>query len=193
MVIFIGCDPETTPWGFIGQAYSRLCYWWRELGIKQVYIYPDLNYGAAVHADKWIPVLPNTDAALLLAIAYTWITESTYDKAYLATHAYRGIVLGGAYATERIISGAVSQDHGARHDPITTGLDRGGSNNFICPANTTSKNACGMATNGYLVEVEKVSSADMEAWRTRHPEAFKREYDTASGLHLNAWVEESLL
>jgi trimethylamine-N-oxide reductase (cytochrome c) len=38
MVIFIGCDPETTTWGFIGQAYSRLCYWWQELGIKQVYL-----------------------------------------------------------------------------------------------------------------------------------------------------------
>jgi molybdopterin guanine dinucleotide-containing S/N-oxide reductase-like protein len=88
MVIFIGCDPETTPMGFLGQAYSRLCYWWQELGIKQVYICPDLNYGAAVHADKWIPILPNTDAALLLAIAYMWITEGSYDKDYIATHAY---------------------------------------------------------------------------------------------------------
>jgi trimethylamine-N-oxide reductase (cytochrome c) len=88
MLLFIGCDPETTTWGFNGQAFSRLCYWWRELGIKQVYICPDLNYGAAVHADKWIPVLPNTDAALLLAIAYTWITEGTYDKDYVATHTF---------------------------------------------------------------------------------------------------------
>jgi molybdopterin guanine dinucleotide-containing S/N-oxide reductase-like protein len=88
MIIFIGCDPETTPWGFNGQAYSRLCYWWKDLGIKQVYICPDLNYGAAVHADKWIPVLPNTDAALLLAVAHTWIVEETYDKAYLAAHAF---------------------------------------------------------------------------------------------------------
>ena len=46
-------------------------------GIKQVYICPDLNYGAAVHADKWIPVLPNTDAALQLAIVYVWLTEDT--------------------------------------------------------------------------------------------------------------------
>jgi trimethylamine-N-oxide reductase (cytochrome c) len=30
----------------------------------------------AVHADKWIPVLPNTDAALQLAIAYTWIKRA---------------------------------------------------------------------------------------------------------------------
>jgi len=81
-----GCDPETTPWGFCGQLASRLCYFWAEAGIKQVYICPDLNYGAAVHADKWIPVLPNTDVALQLAIAYTWMIEGTYDKDYVATH-----------------------------------------------------------------------------------------------------------
>ena len=86
MLLFWGCDPETTPWGFNGQQASRLCYWFTELGIKQVYVCPEVNYGAAVHADKWIPVLPNTDAALQLAIAYTWITEGTYDKKYIATH-----------------------------------------------------------------------------------------------------------
>ena len=75
MVLFWGCDPETTPWGFDGQMASRVCYWFNELGIKSIYVCPDLNYGAAVHADKWIPILPNTDAALHLAIAYTWITE----------------------------------------------------------------------------------------------------------------------
>jgi anaerobic selenocysteine-containing dehydrogenase len=88
LLLFWGCDPETTPWGLDGQMASRLCYWWTELGIKSVYICPDLNYGAAVHADKWIPILPNTDAALRLAIAYIWINEGTYDKAYIATHAY---------------------------------------------------------------------------------------------------------
>jgi trimethylamine-N-oxide reductase (cytochrome c) len=85
-VLFWGCDPETTPWGFTGQFPSRLCYFWKEVGIKQVYICPDLNYGAAVHADKWIPVLPNTDAALQLAIAYVWITEKLYKQDYVATH-----------------------------------------------------------------------------------------------------------
>ncbi|MGW8323654.1 MAG: molybdopterin-dependent oxidoreductase, partial [Thermodesulfobacteriota bacterium] len=86
MVLFWGCDPETTPWGFTGQFASRLCYFWKEVGIKQVYICPDLNYGAAVHADKWIPVLPNTDAALQLAIIYMWIKEESYDKEYVETH-----------------------------------------------------------------------------------------------------------
>lgn len=86
MVLFWGCDPETTPLAWDGQQASRICYWWTELGIKSVYISPDLNYGAAVHADKWIPVLPNTDAALHLAISYVWITEGTYDQEYVTSH-----------------------------------------------------------------------------------------------------------
>jgi anaerobic selenocysteine-containing dehydrogenase len=88
LLLFWGCDPETTPWGFNGQMASRLCYWWADIGIKSIYICPDLNYGAAIHADKWIPIRPNTDAALQLATAYLWITEGTFDKEYVATHTY---------------------------------------------------------------------------------------------------------
>lgn len=88
MLLFWGCDPETTPLGVVSHMPSRLCYWFSELGISQIYVCPDLNYGAAVHADKWIPILPNTDAALQLAIAYVWLTEGLYDKEYIATHSY---------------------------------------------------------------------------------------------------------
>jgi molybdopterin guanine dinucleotide-containing S/N-oxide reductase-like protein len=99
MLLFWGCDPETTPLAWDGQQASRICYWWSELGIKSVYVCPDLNYGAAVHADKWIPVLPNTDAALHLAISWVWITEDLYNKEYIAAHThgfeeYRKYVLG---------------------------------------------------------------------------------------------------
>ena len=99
-VLFWGCDVETTPLGWGGYLASRLCYWFTELGIKQIHISPDVNYTNAVHADKWIPVLPNTDAALQLAIAYTWIKEGTYDQAYLDTHAvgfenFKYYVMGG--------------------------------------------------------------------------------------------------
>jgi len=86
MVLFWGCDPETTPGGQNGQAATRLCYFFTELGIESIYIAPDLNYGAAVHADKWIPILPGTDAALQLAVAYQWITEGTYERDYMAAH-----------------------------------------------------------------------------------------------------------
>ncbi len=88
LLLLWGCDQETTTWGWMGQLPSRLSYWFTELGIEQVYIAPDLNYAAAVHADKWIPILPNTDAALYLAIAHQWFKDGTYDKDYLATHAH---------------------------------------------------------------------------------------------------------
>ena len=76
LLLFWGCDPTTTTRGFSSGDYvSRFCYWYSEIGIKQIYICPDLNYGAAVHADKWIPILPNTDAAMQLAIAYQQYTQ----------------------------------------------------------------------------------------------------------------------
>ena len=69
-------------------------------------------------------------------------------------------------------------------------LDRGGAINLISSAwRTLSKNCVGQATSGYLVEVEKVTMAEMEEWKKQYPEAFNREYDPASGLRFNAWVE----
>ena len=88
MLMLWGCDMETTTWGWEGQQSSKLCYWFTELGIKQVYVCPDLNYGNQVHADKWIPILPNTDAALQLAIIYTWLAEGLWDKKYVEEHCY---------------------------------------------------------------------------------------------------------
>ncbi len=85
-VMFWGCDPECTPWGWGGQQPSRLCYWFEELGIESIFVSPDLNYAGACHRGTWIPVLPNTDAALQLAIAYVWITENTYDRDYIDSH-----------------------------------------------------------------------------------------------------------
>jgi trimethylamine-N-oxide reductase (cytochrome c) len=98
-LLYWGCDAETTPWGFGSCFSSRICYQMTEVGVKQIFICPDVNYAGAVHADKWIPVLPNTDAALQLAIAYQWIVEDTYDKEYIKTHAigfekFKDYVLG---------------------------------------------------------------------------------------------------
>jgi anaerobic selenocysteine-containing dehydrogenase len=105
----------------------------------------------------------------------------------------RGAVLGGAYITERIMPGAVYIDHGARVDFIIPGkLDRGGAINLISPTGTISKNCIGQATSGYLVEIDKVTMAQMEEWKKQYPEAFAREYDPDSGLRFNAWVEGSM-
>jgi hypothetical protein len=75
------------------------------------------------------------------------------------------------------------------HDPIKTGeIDRGGAINTISPAGITSENCVGQATSGYLVQVEKLSGAQMDQWRRDYPEAFESEYDPAAGLRFDAWV-----
>jgi anaerobic selenocysteine-containing dehydrogenase len=92
----------------------------------------------------------------------------------------RGDVLAGARVLERVMPGVVYIDHGARQDFIVPGkLDRGGAINTITPHRTTSKNAAGMATNGFLVEVAAVNLEELKA---KYPEAFGKPYDRASGL-----------
>ena len=91
----------------------------------------------------------------------------------------RGRVLGGVYITERIMPGVVYQDHGAETDPIIVGrggLDRGGANNLIAPSATTSKNAAGEVTGGYLVGIEK---CDIDEIKAQHPGKFMTEHYTA--------------
>jgi len=85
-MFIIATDKETTPWAFQDQYNSLMHTWFREIGIEHVFVTPDLNYAAAIHADKWIPVLPGQDGALYLAVCYVWLTEDTYDKEYVATH-----------------------------------------------------------------------------------------------------------
>jgi trimethylamine-N-oxide reductase (cytochrome c) len=99
----------------------------------------------------------------------------------------RGVVLGGAYVTERVMPGVVYMDHGARYDPIVPGeLDRGGAINTITPHNRTSKNATGMVVSSFLVEVEQ---ANIDEIRRQYPEAFKRLYHPDAGLRFEAWVK----
>ena len=46
------------------------------------------NQTASVYADQFISPLPGTDEALLAAIAYVWITNNTYNSAFLAKYTY---------------------------------------------------------------------------------------------------------
>ena len=88
-----------------------------------------------------------------------------------------------------LVLGQVSMAHGARYDQISDEVDRGGSINSISPHNGLSKHCLGYAVTGYLVEVEKVSGAQMEQWGKLYPEAFEKDYDPAYGCRFNAWVE----
>jgi trimethylamine-N-oxide reductase (cytochrome c) len=102
----------------------------------------------------------------------------------------RGVVLCGAYVTERIRPGVVYVDHGARYDPVVPGeLDRGGAINTITPHYGTSQNCRGgMVVSGFLVEAER---ANLDELRKQHPEAFKRPYDRASGLRFKRVLHDA--
>jgi trimethylamine-N-oxide reductase (cytochrome c) len=101
----------------------------------------------------------------------------------------RGIVLGGAFVTERLMPRVAYMDHGSRWDPIIPGrLDRGGAINTITPHRITSKKATGMVVSGFLVEVEKVTDEEMAAWQRNYPEVFNRKYEAATGVSLSGWI-----
>lgn len=87
MIILTGGDPLTTTDAWNNCLGTHFMYWIKQAGIKVVAISPDVNYTNAVFADKWIPIRPNTDAALYFAIAHLWIEWGTYDKKYVETHA----------------------------------------------------------------------------------------------------------
>jgi trimethylamine-N-oxide reductase (cytochrome c) len=93
-------DTETKTWaqntGLLGGFMVRFM---KELGIKMVHVESVLTKGGGIYADKWIPIICGTDCAMQLALAYTWITEDTYDKDYVDTHtigfdAWKAYVMG---------------------------------------------------------------------------------------------------
>jgi trimethylamine-N-oxide reductase (cytochrome c) len=119
----------------------------------------------------------------------TAAAKGVEDKDLVKIFNERGTELGAAYITERVIPGVVYMDHGSRMDPITTGLNRGGTVNPITPENQESKNCWGMAVSGFLVDIEKLDPAEMAEWRKQYPAAFARDYEPAYGLLRTAWVE----
>ena len=85
MIVFWSSDPETTSGIYSGFESTPRRFWLKELGVEMVFIDPFYNHTAKLFADKWIAPRMGTDNALALAIAYTWITEGTYNKEYIAS------------------------------------------------------------------------------------------------------------
>lgn len=86
LLVFDAGDWELTQ-NYASQWFSKILKYWEALGKEMVIVDPFCNYTAVCHEKmKWIPILPNTDAALDFAVMYQWITEGTYDQDYVATH-----------------------------------------------------------------------------------------------------------
>ena len=85
LIVFWSCDPESTNGGYSGFEGTQRRLWAKELGIEFVHIDPHFNSTAQLLGGRWIPIRPQTDAALAQAIMYVWVTEELYDKDYVAT------------------------------------------------------------------------------------------------------------
>ena len=96
LIILWGWNPANTVCGnnttwYLAQA--------REMGAKIVAIDPRYTDTVAVLADKWIPIYPGTDGAMLVAMAYTMIQENLQDQVFLSKYTigfdrFREYVLG---------------------------------------------------------------------------------------------------
>lgn len=70
-----------------------------EAGARIVCVDPRYTDSAAIYADQWIPIIPGTDTAMLIAMAYVIITENLHDQNFLDTYTvgfdkFREYVLG---------------------------------------------------------------------------------------------------
>ena len=59
------------------------CY---DAGVEFVNISPLKTDIAHIFDPEWITIRPNTDAAMMLALAYTLVNEELYDKNFISTH-----------------------------------------------------------------------------------------------------------
>ena len=83
LIILWGLDPaisilNTNTMWYLIQA--------KEAGIKIISVDPRYTNTASVVADKWIPIRPGTDTAMLLAMAYVIIKENLHDQRFLDTY-----------------------------------------------------------------------------------------------------------
>ncbi|MDR2503265.1 MAG: molybdopterin-dependent oxidoreductase [Deltaproteobacteria bacterium] len=101
LILLWGHNPTETIFGhsnfYLNQA--------RERGCKIIAVDPRYSDSAISYADEWIPLLPNTDSALMDAMAHVIVTENLHDKAFLdkyclgfdEEHMPEGIPAGESY------------------------------------------------------------------------------------------------
>ena len=86
MVIHWGVD--TAVRSYAGNRQLLYLKQFQQAGIKQVVIDPFYNDTAALFGAQWIPIVPNTDEALLAAITYVWFTNNLISDSFAAAHVY---------------------------------------------------------------------------------------------------------
>ena len=83
LVILWGLNPANVIDG-CGTSFSLARA--KEAGTRFIVVDPRFTDTAALVADRWIPIRPGTDAAVMIAMAYVMITENLYDQRFLDTY-----------------------------------------------------------------------------------------------------------
>jgi biotin/methionine sulfoxide reductase len=89
LVLFGGANPKNLQVAKGGCCEHSTGGWMTELasaGVEVVSISPIREDGPQTAAAKWIPIRPNTDTALLLAMVHTLVAEGRHDAAFLSRY-----------------------------------------------------------------------------------------------------------
>jgi anaerobic dimethyl sulfoxide reductase subunit A len=96
LIIMWGWNPANTIWGTNTPYHISNA---KDAGARFIAVDPRFHDSAAAWADKWIPIRPGTDAAMLVSMAYVILKDNLQDQDFLDTYTvgfdkYRSYVLG---------------------------------------------------------------------------------------------------
>ena len=89
MVLFGGANPKNLQVTKGGGGAHKSAGWFAELasaGVEVVNVSPIRSDGPGSLSPQWLPIRPNTDTAMILALAHTLISEGLHDERFLASH-----------------------------------------------------------------------------------------------------------
>jgi biotin/methionine sulfoxide reductase len=89
VVLFGGANPKNMHVAKGGCGLHSVGGWMHELartGVEVVNVSPIREDGPQAAGATWIPIRPNTDTAMLLALVHTLVSEGLHDEAFLSSH-----------------------------------------------------------------------------------------------------------
>jgi biotin/methionine sulfoxide reductase len=89
MVLFGGANPKNTQVIKGGCAAHTTGQWMQDVaraGVRMVNVSPMREDGPESVHPEWIPIRPNTDTAMLLALTHTLVSEGLHDEGFLAKY-----------------------------------------------------------------------------------------------------------
>ncbi|MES0341722.1 MAG: molybdopterin-dependent oxidoreductase, partial [Candidatus Humimicrobiaceae bacterium] len=85
LIILWGWDPNITRYGSDTSFYLTRA---KKAGARIICVDPRNNHSGQALADRWLPIRPGTDTAMLLAMAHEMITNKLYDKEFTKKYTF---------------------------------------------------------------------------------------------------------